>query len=92
MTNYANGAAMERLAKAELESQGYKVVRSAGSHSLVDLVAWDAYGFRLIQIKKSKHKRSFGKEVRQLKTLPVPEGTAKELWVRHKAMWHKTTL
>lgn len=83
---------MERLAKAELEAKGYKVVRSAGSHSLVDLVAWDACSFRLIQIKKSKRKQAFAKEARLLKAMPVPEGTSKELWIRQKGEWVKTVV
>ena len=89
MTNYSNGAQFERLAKKELEGQGYKVIRSAGSHSPFDLFAWDAYGFRLIQIKSSKQKRRFGKERLQLASLPVPSHTTRELWARYKGRWTK---
>lgn len=39
MTNYSRGANFERTVKADLEGQGYFVVRSAGSHGAVDLLA-----------------------------------------------------
>ena len=37
--NYKNGRALEYRAKKRLEERGWFVVRSAGSHSPVDLVA-----------------------------------------------------
>ena len=40
MTNYARGANFERQIKAHLEAKGYFVLRSAGSHGTVDLVAF----------------------------------------------------
>lgn len=39
MSNYRNGAAFEHRCKRELEAAGYFVVRSAGSHGEVDLLA-----------------------------------------------------
>ena len=42
MTNkmYARGRAKEYRVKKQLESEGWFVIRSAGSHSIVDLVAF----------------------------------------------------
>ena len=42
-TAYRRGVAFERTIKKDLEARGYFVLRSAGSHSPVDLVAlrWD---------------------------------------------------
>jgi Holliday junction resolvase len=40
MTNYSKGANFERQIKAELELKGYLVIRAAGSHGIVDLVAF----------------------------------------------------
>lgn len=40
MTNYARGANFERQVKADLEGRGYFVIRAAGSHGIVDLVAF----------------------------------------------------
>ena len=40
MTNYAKGATFERTVKADLEKRGYLVIRAAGSHGIMDLVAF----------------------------------------------------
>ena len=40
MTNYAKGYNYEREVKEQLEKQGYFVIRSAGSHSAIDLIAF----------------------------------------------------
>jgi len=37
--SYRKGASLEYKVKAELEKQGFFVIRSAGSHGLADLVA-----------------------------------------------------
>lgn len=52
MTNYSRGADFERAVKADLEGKGWFVVRSAGSHGAVDLVAIGEGGvIRFIQAK-----------------------------------------
>jgi len=38
--NYARGANFERVVKADLEMRGYLVIRAAGSHGVMDLVAF----------------------------------------------------
>jgi len=42
MTNYARGANFERDVKRDLEGRGYLVIRAAGSHGIMDLVAFKA--------------------------------------------------
>lgn len=55
MTNYSRGANFERLVQKLLEEQGWFVIRSAGSHGLVDLVAFKQDCItRFIQCKISK--------------------------------------
>jgi Holliday junction resolvase len=49
--NYNRGAAFERAVKKQLESDGFYVVRAAGSHGLVDLLAINVDEVRLIQCK-----------------------------------------
>jgi len=44
VTPYQRGAAFERRVQQLLERQGWRVIRSAGSHSPVDLVAWPPPG------------------------------------------------
>ena len=63
MTHYANGARYERYAKATLERLGYFVVRAAGSHGPVDLVAIPRRSLKsvvplLIQVKSGKRRPS----------------------------------
>ena len=43
--NYINGRAKEYRVKKQLESEGWFCVRSAGSHSIVDIVAIKASPF-----------------------------------------------
>ena len=50
-TNYAKGRRFEYRAKRSLESQGFVVFRSAGSHSRADLIALRAGEVWLVQCK-----------------------------------------
>lgn len=51
MSNYRNGSAMERRTKANLERDGYFVIKSAGSKGAADLVAIKAGEILLVQCK-----------------------------------------
>ena len=51
MSNYSRGADFERRVQKYFEKQGYFVIRSAGSHSLIDLVALKGGEVQLIQCK-----------------------------------------
>ena len=50
--NYVNGRAFEYRVKCDLGRKGYYVIRSAGSHGKVDLVALGRYGALLVQCKR----------------------------------------
>ena len=74
--NYINGRAKEYRVKKQLESEGWFCVRSAGSHSIVDIVAIKASPFgnpimlkkRLIDMATNKNKKickNCGKEIYQ---------------------------
>lgn len=52
MSNYRLGVAFERRTKTLLESMGYLVIRSAGSHGIADLVAIRADTVLLVQCKR----------------------------------------
>jgi Holliday junction resolvase len=54
MTNYRKGYNFERECKELLEKEGYFVVRSAGSHSPFDLVAFNENETLLLQLKRAK--------------------------------------
>jgi Holliday junction resolvase len=64
MTNYTRGRALEYRVKAHLEAKGYYVFRTAGSHSLFDLLAFRSDVVRLIQVKSKKHRISKGEMVK----------------------------
>jgi Holliday junction resolvase len=89
MTNYAKGAKYERKLGELLEREGYFVVRAAGSHSAVDLVAVGESNIKLIQVKSSRRKivgiesveTSFGKDITNLCRIKCPPTTKKELWL-----------
>lgn len=51
MTNYRNGAELERAAKHLLEDDGYHVIKSGGSKGITDLVALKPGEILLIQCK-----------------------------------------
>ena len=52
--NYNRGVAQERALIRKLEGMGYTCVRSAGSHTPFDVVAWDGRHIRLIQVKRGE--------------------------------------
>lgn len=52
-TAYARGAAFERRVRDALEARGWWVIRSAGSHSPADLVAWGPTACWMVQAKRS---------------------------------------
>jgi len=56
--HYISGRNFEYSVRDHLEAKGYVVVRSAGSHTPIDLVAFNKYGFNLIQCKHGKIKLS----------------------------------
>lgn len=51
MSNYSRGAKFERRVQDYFEKAGYFVIRSAGSHSLIDLVALKGGEVQLVQCK-----------------------------------------
>jgi Holliday junction resolvase len=51
MSNYSRGANFERRVAKYFEKRGWFVIRSAGSHSPIDLVALKAGEVKLIQCK-----------------------------------------
>ena len=78
-SQYNRGRAAEYRAKRILEVAGYTVARTAGSHGCADLIAWNAQGFRLCQIKRGAANASPA-ERETFALLSCPPGTAKEIW------------
>jgi len=55
MTNYQIGVRCERLWMAQMRAKGYRVMRSAGSHGLIDCVAWNKDEAIFVQVKNGRN-------------------------------------
>lgn len=95
LVSYRRGRSAEYRAARDLERAGYVVIRSAGSHTPVDLVAIGPAGVRLIQVKVDSESRSLRpselEAVRdELRSIPRPPGVTVELWVGRviRRTWH----
>ncbi|MEI7433563.1 MAG: hypothetical protein WCJ93_04845 [Methanomicrobiales archaeon] len=85
------------IARNLLLRQGYFVVRSAGSQTPVDLVAWSPDHVLLVKTRRWRSKIEsartvtihFGGVIRLLQRTPAPPGTKVQLWiyVDHEG-WH----
>ena len=78
-TNYQKGYRLERKAVKELRDKGYYVVRSAGSHGAVDLVAFNAQEIILIQVGVKGRKTKIDEEM--LRRVPAPKRTIRQMWL-----------
>jgi hypothetical protein len=95
--NYIRGRAIEYRGKKELEQAGYYVVRSAGSHSAFDLVAWNDQEILFIQCKREKKsaknpkKKKYKRDLIQIDTIKIPPNGRKEFWIwRDRKGWTKS--
>lgn len=77
--NYRRGRAAEYRIKKLLESTGYTVSRSAGSHGAIDIVAWDKLGVRFIQSKVGSA-RVTPQDRETLKNMDRPTNSTVEIW------------
>ncbi len=95
------GTGLERKIRAILRESGYTVIRSAGSHTVVDLVAINAHHVRFIQAKRTSARdkkgnpywNSFKVDMDGLLNMPCPEVCTREMWVwvKHRG-WFKKVL
>jgi Holliday junction resolvase len=79
--NYLSGVRLERLLMNQLRLQGYKVARSAGSHGLIDVFAWNDNELQLHQVKNGR-KAYTQKDIAELSDMPRPAGVKVFLTVR----------
>jgi Holliday junction resolvase len=84
------GKQAEYMARVCLESQGYHVVKSAGAHSPVDLVAWKHTGHPLlIQVRRSRRRLDlhtqvswmFRDDIMALQAVCRPYFASSQLWL-----------
>ncbi|MCX6698000.1 MAG: hypothetical protein NTV84_10740 [Methanoregula sp.] len=87
---FTRGRAVEFLAKTILEKRGYYVIRSAGSGSPVDLVAWRCSGPHiLVKAERSRNKihaltgvaAQYRGDIDALRAITLPPLAQRQLWV-----------
>jgi len=84
MSNYTRGREKEYRAIKLLEEQGYYCIRSAGSHTVIDVIAFlqknglEMTPIRAIQIKSGRS--PYKKDLKKLQQLSLPFSVSKELW------------
>lgn len=84
-TNYEQGRETEYKAMRDLTAQGYEVVRMAGSHSALDVIAWREDGSKFVQCKSyTKRPMSYAEDIAKLEAIQLPPNSTAELWVRQK--------
>lgn len=80
MNHKKKGSAGEYRAMRMLEALGYFCVRSAGSHSPVDVLAFNGVEVKAIQVKTGDHAACSPAEREALKLLPLPACASREIW------------
>lgn len=82
-TNYSRGTSFEHLLKKKYEAKGYSVHRMAGSHSPIDLIAFNENETVLIQCKSSSKE-----DLPNVKQL-LKETEVKEVRTKQQGQWIK---
>ena len=88
MNQYRRGARVERLLRKKLESEGYYVVRSAGSRGAVDLVAWNYNQCLAIQVSLIGVKTK--KDFDRLRTVPTLPHMERRMYEYDRGEWKVT--
>jgi endogenous inhibitor of DNA gyrase (YacG/DUF329 family) len=95
---YKKGIRYERQLKKELEKEGYTVTRSAGSHGMFDLIAYNKEHYRLIQVKSTLNTETninllLKKDIKKLMMYDKPPNSIVELWCwRMRKGWEKRVI
>lgn len=84
-TNYAKGAARERVIANLHKTAGWSAVRSAGSKGPFDVIAYDG-AWKVIQAKSKPSDANAAMRELALQ-VPVPNGTVVEVWLKLRLGW-----
>jgi len=93
-TQYQRGQRIQYRARDELIEDGFQVMTSARSLGIFDLIAWNAYFIRFVQVKSCSQKIFYPDkiELKEFEEAPIPCGYEKELWIWFKRKgWRKWT-
>ena len=85
---YEQGRRLEYRTIKNFEDMGCTAIRSAGSHSLVDVIAWDTRSVWLVQIK-SGFGRMTPAEIEAFKGMDAPPNAIKQIhqYVKTGGRW-----
>jgi len=93
MTQYSKGQRIQYKARDELIEDGFSVMIAARSLGPFDMIAWDAYSVRWIQVKSCSQKRFYKlnqAELQEIEEAVIPCGYDKEVWIWLKRRgWRK---
>ena len=93
MTQYTKGQRYQYKARDELIKDGFQVMTSARSLGIFDIIAWNEFSVRWIQIKSSSKKKFHElspAELQEIEEVPIPCGYDKEIWIWFKRKgWRK---
>lgn len=83
---YTRGRNTEYKIVNEFKNEGFMSVRSSGSHSLVDVFAWNGEHVYFIQSKRTKKKTisaATKRELKKFKEMPCPDFVRREfrVWI-----------
>lgn len=78
------GTIAEREARDMLEADGYLVVRSGASITVIDLVCIKENEIKLLQIKAERKSKTYPADTKRLREVKVGKTVtvSKELWIR----------
>jgi len=91
-TKYRKGKKSEYRARDELIEEGFQVMISSRSLGPFDIIAWNEFSVRWIQVKSCSKKRFYPEkiELEEIEKAKIPCGYDKELWVWFKRRgWRK---
>lgn len=77
--NYNTGRKYEYKTMNYLKSKGYRCIRSAGSHGVFDVTAFNKYVIRLIEVKRNDY--PLPNEILGMKSFVCPDNCKKEIWI-----------
>lgn len=92
MTQYKKGKRVEYKARDELIKEGFQAMTSSRSLGVFDIIAWNEFSVRWIQIKSCSKKKFYPEkiELEEFEKAKIPCGYDKELWVWLKRReWRK---
>jgi len=79
MNNYQKGRQYEYRTINKLREAGYTATRSAGSHGIYDVIAWNEHEVKFIQVKFNCYPTK--SEIELFLGDKIPNNTTKEVWI-----------